>query len=211
MNLRCRSGVNDMSDQMPEAEATPIAYADTSTPRASDHSAMSPLTRHDVASLAVRILGIYIAVQGLQFLGFLVSFGFRVSSVTSTYAIIFSIYEAVGAVLILMAGRFGMWLLPKGVMLRNTSPESSPATDLQPVAFAIIGVLLAFWAVPEILSALWRNTYRSGPIAFHEPAPDLMLTLFRPAVQFLLGAWLFFGSKALARYWRRIRSEPSAL
>jgi hypothetical protein len=200
-----------MSDQMPEAEATTIAYADTSTPRVSDHSAMSPVTRHDVASLAVRILGIYIAVQGLQFLGMLVSFGFRVSSVSSTYAIAFIIYEAVAAVLILMAGRFGMWLLPKAVMLPNTVPGSTAATDLQPVAFAIIGVLLAFWAAPEILSALWRNTYRSGPIAFREPAQDLMLSLFRPGVQFVLGVGLFFGSKGLARYWRRIRSEPSAL
>jgi hypothetical protein len=202
-----------MSDQMPEAEATTIAYADTSTPHVSDHSAMSPITRHDVASLAVRILGIYIAVQGLQLLGMLVSFGFRVSSVTSTYAIAFIIYEAIAAVMILMAGRFGMWLLPKAVMLPNTSPESSASTDLQPVAFAVIGVLLAFWAAPEILSALWRNTYtyRSSQIAFREPAQDLMLSLFRPVVQFVLGAWLFFGSKGLARYWRRIRSEPSAL
>jgi hypothetical protein len=200
-----------MSDQLPEAEATTIAYADTSTPRESDHSAMSPVTRHDVASLAVRILGIYIAVQGLQFLGMLTSFGFRMSGFTSTYAIAFIIYEAVAAVLILMAGRFGMWLLPRAVKLPNTVPGSTAATDLQPVAFAVIGVLLAFWAAPEILSALWRNTYRSGPIAFREPAQDLMLSLFRPAVQFVLGVWLFFGSKGLARYWRRIRSEPSAL
>jgi hypothetical protein len=201
-----------MSDETTEIKLETVSYADSSTPRAEALANAGPVTRGDVAALTVRIVGIYVALQGLTLLVGLLPYLFSWNSILIPYTIDFAIYEGIAAVLILKAARIGTWLLPRAADLHPDSSAPAAATELQPVAFSVIGVLLVVWAVPEILLVFFGNGYHPNAAIYSEPPrSDLLISLLRPGVEFVLGLWLFFGSKRLSRYWQHLRAERTHL
>ena len=182
------------------SEAMPIAYADPSTPQ--PHSLSSGVTRGDVAALTIRIAGVYVILQLLPFTAYAFQYSF-LSQYGWRLLIMFVVYAGVGTFLFTQAGWLARWLLPKqvgdGVPPRAGSPDL-----LQAVAFSVVGVLLGAWGCQDVAYLIWRYTFESIRSLPHE---SVGLTWFKPTVELAMGAWLFFGSKRLSRYWRRMQDS----
>ena len=186
-----------------------LPYADPSTPHQLGNA--SGISRGDIAALGVKLVGLYIMLQGLPYLSQVlevvgVSARFPGQWVFSELAVI-AFLEAAGLALLLRGSEIGAWLLPKAGSTGIPTTAGSPV-ELQAAAFGVAGVLVAIPAVPEAASNIWRYLYdtsRNGP----QPVAvsEFILNFIKPAAQIGVGAWLFFGSKQLARYWHRLRGE----
>jgi hypothetical protein len=183
-------------------EATPIPYADPSIPHPVP-SLSSGVTRGDVAALTVRIVGVYVFLQGLPFTAYAFQYPFF-SRYSAPFLITVVVFVGLGTLLITQAGWIARWLLPKQVG-DGVSPREGSPDLLQAVAFSVIGVLLGAGGCRDIAYLIWRYTFESIRSIPHE---SFGLTWFKPTVELAMGIWLFFGSKRLSRYWRR--SQDSA-
>lgn len=186
----------------------PIAYADPSTPEPRQVLGAQGITRGDVAAIVVRLLGIYVILQGLPLIAPLFESRFDLV-VTSVYGLVLTAFELVGIFLVWKATRLGLWLLPSETEAVGVPPGSSSPLDWQAVAFSVVGVVLACEAAPVLAHAFVRYTYESVYALAHGTTPSsLLLTLFRPTVQLLLGTGLFFYGKRLSHLWQRTRAMP---
>jgi hypothetical protein len=89
-----------------------------------------------------------------------------------------------------------------------------PGRRLQAVAFAVAGVVFFVDGVAEAVQAVVNHLYNAGEIdidAEYGRWDHLADSGGSAAVQIVAGLWLFFGSKALARLWHRLRTEPNPL
>lgn len=159
------------------------------------------MSNRELASLAIRLLGVYCLVRALA----------SVADLTLLLAIaeetsIVPLLAGIGKVLILaVMGVTMIWKSPwfaRRMMRANEEarPDAEPR-QLQAVLFSVIGVVLIVWAVPRITSITW--TVASSGSEDKLSAywnPDLVALV----VQLVLGVALFVGSGGLARIWRRI-------
>jgi hypothetical protein len=203
-------------DTEPAAEdAAALPYASESTPVTGGDS-HAPITRGDVAVLAVRLLGVIAIIQGSAFLAVLGSvfsnFGAGAGVVWATLAVAapYGIYLGAGIVLVATAGWIGPKLLPDARRSDDAAGRAS-ARDIQAVAFSVIGVAVAVWSVGELASAIWYLSFRSARRDEDHTAWDLASPhLVRFAIQVGVGVVLFLGAKGLSRVWHRVR-EPNPL
>lgn len=193
--------------------SAPLSYADASVPRPEQIAMAGGVTRGDVAVITVRILGIYIMLQGLSELalvGSFMGFSYGTSGLNMTFVAVFAVFEAVGIFMVVKASTIGRWLLPPALVAPGVDPATRSPVDLQSAAFAVLGVLLVVWAAPDIVMVIWRYTddaIRSRP---HDEGLSYLLgLLLKPGVNLILGLWLFFGSKRLSLYWQKTRAHPS--
>jgi hypothetical protein len=193
--------------------SAPLSYADASVPRPEQIAMSGGVTRGDVAVITVRILGIYIMLQGLSELalvGSFMGFGYGARGLNMTFVAVFGVFEAVGIFMVVKASTIGRWLLPQALMGPSADSVTTSPVELQSAAFAVLGVLLVVWAAPDIVMALWRYTedaIRSRP---HDEGSSYLLgLLLKPGVNLVLGLWLFFGSKRLSLYWQKTRAHRS--
>ena len=191
--------------------ATPaLAYADISTPRPEHIGMAAGITRGDVAVITIRILGIYIILQGLTELGFLAAsfmgYGYGISRINVPFATVFALFEAVGVLMLIKAPWIARRLLPEAPATPTVNPGPGSPIELQSAAFAVIGVLVTVWAIPDVALAIWRYTNPAILTAPHEQGGMVLVeSLLKPAVELVLGVWLFFGSKRLSLYWQKMR------
>jgi hypothetical protein len=198
------------------AQDTPaLPYATESTPVAGgDYHA--PMSRGDVAVLALRLLGVFLMIQGSAFLGMLgmvfSGFGSGAGGLGSAVALTapYGIYFGLGIVLVATAGWVGPKLLPNARRSDDAAGRAS-ARDIQAVAFSVVGVWIAVWSVAELASATWYLIFRTARRSDDRTAWDMASPLL---VQFAfkagVGIVLFLGAKGLAKLWHRVR-EPNPL
>ena len=157
------------------------------------------MTRHEIASLALKILGIYALISAIPLVGlpftvltedFRAVWAFTLASVVSCIH-----YLAVGILLIRKSDSYAH------LMITPETPElavaKASAHELQAVAFSIVGAVAVVFALP----------YLVGNVAalFHDRSATR--SLLTSVVQILLGLWLFLSGATLARLWRRARGE----
>lgn len=178
---------------------------------------VSGITRGDVAAITIRILGIYIMLEGISPLLITVSRSsfspYRLpASAVLPFVIVLAVFESLGLFMVLKASLIARWLLPKAPIVPAIAPAPGSPIELQSAAFAVVGVLLVVWAIPEIAVAVWRYTYESIQSTSHEQSGfQLTGLLCKPVLEFLLGLWLFFGSKRLSWYWQKTRAHRPSL
>ena len=189
----------------------PLAYADASTPRPDHLPAMAGITRGDVASLGLKLLAIFFLVQGAEAALVFIEIAVTAPSVGTGgvrfyYVIVVSVQLGIGLFLLLRGDRVGVWLLPKNDPV--LAPSVGSPVELQAAALAVVGVVFAMVAVPELASFLWRYSQESAQsIRPDRTAASLITGIIKPGVQLVLGLWLFAGSKALAIRWQRTRTS----
>jgi hypothetical protein len=198
--------------------AQPIPYALPETSRPYQAGDAQGLTRRDVASLALKLVGIYALLQGTYLLvylpGLLISY--REWSTTVGVEMLFlglgpyALSLAIGVVLVLFGDRLAPRLLPHSSAAAGLGPPTLVRTtgpELQGMAFSVVGVLLVVWSARSLILAAWglSQSQRADLGIFREQGWGQYLLQF--ALEFGAGVWLFFGSKRLAAFWQRLRGQ----
>jgi hypothetical protein len=197
---------SDAIDMNPPAAAESLAaipYADASVPTARQTVLTSGITRGDIATLAVRVFGIYLLLQALPLVLYLFSAMYRVSGswlsragqVVYFYAAYGVAIAGAGAFLVVKAPRVAAWLLPRSTANPDLPPAPGAWHGLQSVAVSIVGLYLAASAFPDLAASFAR--YASAD-------RDMLPALIKSGVEFIAGLILFFRAKRISAYWQRL-------
>lgn len=200
--------VDPRQSRQADAVQPALPYADSSTPDPDGGG----ITRRDVATLAVKLVGVYMIIQGFPDLVQIGQLGFgglsRISTMLWVYYLgMLVFYVGIGALLLVYGQRVSGRLLPKPDVSGSVAPAPWSPVELQAVAFSVLGmILIAVWALPGLVFDCWRYFFRHNPDAPPGQVIDVMPYLVRHALELGLGLWLFYGSKRLSLYWQRLRS-----
>jgi len=175
------------------------------------------MTKHELASFALKLLGIYVFIESLplfQFLGGLVYAlrSDRGGPIAEFWpALIMLIPLLLAAVAGAMLFIFSRDLAPRLVGEDGPLGMSSVLTghDVQAVGFSIVAVLIFLRALPQMGQAIWA-AFDAVSRRFSEPAAGrLVQNIFRysiPAtIQLVLAVVLFLQARGLANLWHGIR------
>ena len=175
---------------------------------------------NQLATLVLRLMGIYCLVTLIPMIGVLNSVIFYARSGTVDGRI------AVVAITFLLTASWlvsGIALIvfsrPLGAMLttRETGDANITAVSfeqIQILAFAVAGILIFSGALPQLVSHVFalldylfqlrENSFRPG---FESAFGRFGLSNFiGTLLKVVLGLWLFFGARGIANFWRSMRS-----
>ena len=178
----------------------------------------SIMTKREVASLALKILGIYafiISVSVLQSMVLMIATysaqytdhpnrGPGLSSLATGSIISLLLLIFLGCFLITASEKLSRLIFPKDVAEERVLSLASK--DAQTIAFSIVGVLLLARAVPRLfgvivqISHLCQESPFSRSIKWRAIESSVVLV-----VQFALGLYLFLGSKGLSGLWHKMQ------
>lgn len=159
-----------------------------------------------IGELALRLAGVWLidlALKGVWSVAFQLEYSSaRGSPSTLWNAIANSAAHAIlGVVLLVAGGRLAARMFP------SSAPQKSLASELQAVAFSILGLVLVVRALPAVLSGFttsgeWFDDGDVVTLAEPVPWPAIVASL----VRLTLGIALFVGGGLLSRAWRWARS-----
>lgn len=171
-------------------------------PLAYESSDSSRLTRHDLAVVGLRLIGVYLLLRVLDLSGLLAwrSLEYRlIAPELVALSLPYAASGAAGLALVLFAHPLASRLMgtrrPEGV------PVTWTANELQAVALSVVGIVLVAHAVPKIVSQFINERYSLRDRQGWDRTAEL--------VRVGIGIYLFFGSRGIAALWRRLRGAES--
>lgn len=164
------------------------------------------MNKREVASLACKILGLYMIIQGINVLANVLS----VLAVTpeqwgsgSSISILipFLLFFILGVLLWFLADKLSSIMVKdEGQLIDSFQMKTS---DLQGILFSVIGLSLIGNALPKLLSTLTNMyTMRDVPNMIPRSLPGAVGAI----TQVILGAIAFLGSSGLVNVLKKIRS-----
>ncbi len=178
------------------------------------------MTGREVASLTLKLLGVYTIIQALIVLQ---SFG-TVSLLPQVSRGSITIdawsYVTMLAPFLMVLGVAVLLLTQSETLARMITKEEHtfglPGTpagrDIQAIAFSVAGVLVFLRGLPgiiQLLMTLWYSGLIGSPRTASLPSGYFWQTLWRsgfsPVVECVLGALLFFRARGLANVWHRLQ------
>jgi len=160
------------------------------------------MNNREVASLACKILGMYIIIQAIKVL-----FTFSYLSVTTSFQDnILNLSFAIGYILLgILLWYFSDKLSVIMVKTKNYDKESSsPDIDsIQRVAFSVLGLFFIGNSLPRLVGLLC-NIYLS--MIDHSLSSILILKSGGVIAEFIIGLAIFLGSKGLVNFLNKIRN-----
>ena len=174
------------------------------------------MNKHHIASLASKLLGIFLAVRSLSYLSGLATRlrypdgaqGYASPTLTYTLDLAcFAISLGIGLLLIFRAEKASAFLVGRS----ETAGESSPVTPrhLQSIAFSVVGLFLALQALPRffyLFLVLWGSLqgwlYRPNVNGY------TYIELLTSTLQLALGTWLLLGASGIATLVNKLRGLP---
>ena len=200
---------------MNQEQPPPTPTLGYSTSAAPEETALRSV---DLFTIALQLLGIYQLIQGLPSLTYVPIFllggrsGVGVQEALS-WLLPTAVSLAIGVVLLAGARWIATRLL--GAARDRERGLRPPGKRLQAVAFAVAGVLVFIDGAIEVIRELARVYFSgveeiSGPDVVQDTGIDLG-SLLPGAAQLVIGMCLFFGAKALAAFWHRIRTQPNPI
>jgi len=176
------------------------------------------MTKHDLASFALRLLGIYALIEALPLFQFLGSLVYMLRAGIDRNAAQFwalaimmiplLLVVTVGAVLFVFSRELAPRLVGKDEPLGMSSVPTG--RDVQAIGFSIVAVMIFLRALPHVGQAIWI-VFDAVSHRIPEPVPGrLMQNVFRDAIpaviQLVLAIVLFLQARGLANLWHRIRT-----
>jgi len=187
---------------MPESTPPSPIAPEASTLDYYSPSPASGVTRHELAALALRLMGVYVWIHLLELSTVLLSPTkyWTTPGSAVTLGVLVLAYGGGGFILFRFAGAWARYLLPgpreTGVHIRVSG------FDLQAIAFSVAGVWLAAGAVPTLCLGLIYYFFKSPTGWLGARWPGLWGTI----VQLVLGIALFLGSRGLSIFWHKLRT-----
>ena len=174
------------------------------------------MSRREVTSLGIRLIGLYSLMQYLPGILHL----FAMSSLwtsNETYSWV-SVIEPIGSVVVyvLFFGLCFVMIFKPGVLaallcrddVTIVSGETYSLYDIQRLAFSIIGLLLIVKALPQAASLLVQ--YQFLKAQFQDMTnPSIILNLVSWVTQLLIGLFLFFRPQSLVNLWTQGQEDSN--
>ena len=164
------------------------------------------MTKKEIVSLSLKLVGIYCLILSISY------FGFAIMSAVSSWrqGFLYMLISITPSVLLLLFGAYLIFSnkLPSimaSSMIQEEKTTSFTFQDIQVLAFSIIGVWLLSIAIPTFIQAilqitvLYSGSQRSVPVYSISQIVASVLKL-------ALGIYLFSGSKGLAKLWQKLQS-----
>jgi hypothetical protein len=182
------------------------------------------MNSREVASLALKLLGVYAIIQALpllQFIPYLAALmdqaGRRNMGMRPSDALLGIIpllaLAGVACVLLTRSDELARKMVPED---REISVGGLSGPDVQTIAFSVAGVIVFLLGLPALCQTAVRLA-SLGPQYYGIPSsPDrgrqslnFVLSGLGPILQCVLGAVLFFRSRAVSTFWRSRQSTRS--
>ncbi len=171
------------------------------------------MTKHEIASLASKLLGIFSVVQSFRYfqtLGLQLSLSNTDSASSESLfaygitALGFFITLVIGLLLFFCSKRTAIMLIGK----ENDTAVSEQVTtnNIQAIAFSVVGVILITMALPrisKIILMVW--------LAYRDSLPRSLVTtqiyidIFVSLIELALGLWLLFGTSGIINIINKLR------
>ena len=191
---------DDAGAESEQNDSVSLTYA---TPQSQTVEHATPLTRYDFATLAVRLLGLYLLIEALPIAinVFSRSIMSRRIDVMYGYNILAILtYAGTGALLVAFAPRIGAKILPALGPHDPARSQSPSSVQLHGAAIATCGIILAAYrGIPGLILDIWAY--------YNRPGSRTTELLAQHVIETLLGIFLFFGASAIANYWDRTRRQ----
>jgi hypothetical protein len=173
------------------------------------------MTARDIASLSVKLFGIYAFFQAVPMLpsvagglGMLTMEEGSLSGLSFIFALLyvlpFFLLIAGGILLLLYADSIGASLTTR--MTGNGEPHIS-AMDVQAIAFSAIGVFAIVAAAPKILQIAANLYFTHTSEEARAVGVRVLPQVVGLVAQTIVGVGLFIGARGLAKLWRRVRGN----
>ncbi len=169
------------------------------------------MTKQEIASLALKLLGIYCFIQALTFLASTLSLvGMNVSEMGLSKSLMVAGgalpvlgYLLAGSVLLMYGDRISGKLTSKGKKM-GTSATGITTRDVQTLAFSIVGIYLIAMSLPNLASLLWTIAYyyrKGGPDLARAGVENVWRHTIQVVVEFVIGIGLFLGARGVSSLW----------
>ncbi len=171
-----------------------------------------------LASLSLKLLGIYSVVQSiplLQPIGMAYEtwlrftdqkinvVSFFISALIPSFLLI-----VLGCALIIFSGRLSEKLVFQESFGQTASSDSG--RDLQAIAFSVLGAAIFVLAIPKFgqtICYLFLTSHSTQSDYSEQLSRGNIPYIVGFIVQFVIGAGLFFGAKPLTAFWHRLQKE----
>jgi uncharacterized membrane protein len=180
------------------------------------------MTRREIASLAIKLMGVFVLLKSIAFVPMVFSGMFyavrsydsagllQTAFVLMTSILMTVIPLAFSVLVIVLSDKAAVWLIKEDNSIENTNTSISKE-DVMVIAVSCIGLYFIVAAMPMLITAFLNNAvYMRRQMGSPFIGPSGLMNIFRnliaPAVQIALGVWLFAGSKGIVKFWKRIRS-----
>lgn len=173
------------------------------------------MTKNDIITLALKILGIYCIIVAILTLRFTISmiFSFYVdqpSAPSLTSIIVGSLIPLVFLILL------SYFLIAKSdtlskLLIQNDDKEkiiqSFSLEDMQAIVFSVVGVIVIIWALPKLSQIVTQISFlkihREDPLSIRI-GQRLISDIIDVGFRLILGGYLFLGGRGLAKVWHKI-------
>jgi len=176
------------------------------------------LTKHEIASLSLKILGIYSIIQAvplLQPIGmYLTTFRHLADKPISPVSIFLGsalppiILILLGTFLIIFSSRLAGRLISDDAT--GTALSAMSGLQIQALVFSVLGVAVFVMAIPKLVQIGTNLAVLNHAETKHEAERILRHTwphITAVIVQLLIGVGLFLGGKGLAKFWHHLRED----
>lgn len=166
------------------------------------------MTKEQIVGLAVRLFAVFLVIYVVRHASALIplldeSSRYRVGAIYLTFIVLLPL--AAAALLWRLPLTVAAALIPKVSTKKGPKPISS--ADVEPVAFAILGIWVLATAVTDVV--YWTtfvyllNSASTEKLIFD---PQDLANIVATAIELAIGLWLLFGSRTTIEFLRRARS-----
>jgi hypothetical protein len=177
------------------------------------------MNQTQLAQVALKIVGIFAIIQSIPLLGAFIQtsaiiaqdFAWKPLAMIGTL-FPFLLMISSGCCLIIFGNKIASKMFPP--INQHYENIGISTKHLQAIAFSIVGILLMAFAIPHMASIIWNYHViknADSEMQLQKFWDDTWNYALRTGVQFLIGLFIFFGSKAVTALWNtmvnRIRFE----
>ena len=173
------------------------------------------MTKHQIAALASKLLGLYFAVHSIVYLSALGSQLSLTSAAGANFNRLFFYCVTIASfALTLGAGLFLFFraeTMAAVLVGPETESEEKPAVrsqNIQVIAFSTVGLVLSLQSVPHLINLILTYWFaREGWLYRSGTSPYTYIDFLSSLLQFALGIWLLFGARGIAIVINRMRGD----
>lgn len=169
------------------------------------------MTKREIASLALKLLGIYCLIQALTFLaGVLNLVGLNAAKMDLSWSLLVVAgvlpilgYLLAGFVLLAFGDRVSEKLMHED-KVAGARVSKITTREVQTLAFSVVGIYVIATSLPDLASLLWSIAFyyrKGGPELARAGAENVWQSAIQVVVEFAVGAGLFLGSRGVSSLW----------
>ena len=173
------------------------------------------MTKHEIASLASKLLGIYFAVHSLIYLSAMATqlslvrgsdVGFSYTFLYSITSICFVVSLGVAYLLFFRSEKAATIFVGADGLRGTTNPIRGQ--EIQVVAFSAIGLFMTMEALPQFLNHLMNVVFSLAGWMYRGGVNRITyIYLATSLLQTALGVWVLFGASGVVNLVRKIRGQ----